>query len=253
MRGFGGIDAGATIARWFLAVAIGLSVTPVRAQIEMCSGTATNPSQPCYRYFCNSMSAEGSVEEDGCDAPCDDENATRWGATTIGVKVDDDTVPSGISTADWATVSEDALATWSSVSGASLTFQTVGDADNRTFGEDDDSHEIFWITSQTEFMEKVGQGINSVLGVTSSRYFFCEPRIIEDADLVMNGVPAADISWVPTLDDCGEFDWCESVYSTMLHELGHFLGLGHPCSTSDCIDWSIMAAQSWGHIFSVEY
>jgi hypothetical protein len=117
----------------------------------------------------------------------------------------------------------------------------AGPSTRRAFGLDSKEHEIFWVTDKKEWRQKVGSGENGTLGVTVSPYQCASggrsSREIYDADLIMNG--AGKFKWSLSCKDA-EGD-CESVRSTLTHELGHFIGLGHPCTLCST---SIMSAQA---------
>ena len=62
---------------------------------------------------------EGNVQGDGCGA-CNDNNAARWSPAIVNVKYDSQTVPSGVSTAEWTAALNTGLDVWSNVSGSIL-------------------------------------------------------------------------------------------------------------------------------------
>jgi hypothetical protein len=68
-----------------------------------------------------------------------------------------------------------------------------------------------------------------------------QPRRIYDADLVLNGLRQKDgtpiINWQVKCED----DDCISIQTTLVHELGHFFGLDHPCLMCST---SIMSARA---------
>ncbi len=196
-----------------------------------------------HRYVCNGIVASGEERNDSCGI-CDDEHAARWPSPNIPVTIDESPLPEGISLADWHSVVETSLAAWNDVSGSNLRFFEV-DADNpRDFGADETSHEIFWITDKEEWRRLVGVGEFGTLGATLPRYT-CggsegAKRRIFDADLVLNGLKQNDtpiVNWQVKCED----DDCISIQTTLVHELGHFFGLDHPCLMCST---SIMSARA---------
>lgn len=198
-----------------------------------------------YKFICNGIDAEGTIESDHCGV-CTDESGPRWMPATVNIKVDANTLPKNLSKTDWLNVATSSMESWNKVAGANIKIQHVGDTNRRSFGSDSSSHELFWVTDKAEWRRKVGGGENGALGVTVSPYN-CpnsarKGREIYDADLIMNGIGA--FKWSPSCKNWGD---CDSIRSTLTHELGHFIGLGHPCASCS---WSIMSAQA---SFNVEY
>ncbi len=204
-----------------------------------------HPSE-AYRFTCNGVDADGNWENDECGV-CNDQSGPRWGTpSNVPVQIDPNIRPPTLSQADWMNVAKASMNSWNTVSGASLRLNYIGDASTREFGSNDANHEIFWVTDANEWKRKVGGGGNGVLGVTVAPYncpTSSKPsREIYDADLILNGT--GQFKWAPT---CAEWGDCVSIQSTLTHELGHFVGLGHPCPSCD---WSIMSAQAG---FNVQY
>ena len=222
------------IAMFFLGLAaFFFQADGARAQVGVCtSPNATN----CYRFICNGMDANGTISQ-ACGS-CGDSTAPRWYQPTVPVRVDRTTVPASLGASGWSAAIDGAFAAWANVSTSDLVFQDVGAATNRGFGSYTNQHEIFWITNATEWQQKVGGGINGALGVTVPQYGCGSPGQIYDSDLVMNGVGFTN--WSATSATCNS-GYCNSARSTVLHELGHFIGLGHPCTLCS---WSAMSAQS---------
>ncbi|MCP4500108.1 MAG: MYXO-CTERM sorting domain-containing protein [Deltaproteobacteria bacterium] len=213
-----------------------LAFSSTSAAQSMC--TSPNDTQ-CYRLLCNSMEANGLIEDDDRCGSCTAGNSPRWDNATVPVRVDLSTVPSDLTTTEWTNVVNSSFSLWADVQGSTLNFQNVGNATNRTFGEDRNTHEIFWVNSATEFQNKVGFGANGALGVTVTPYYCSgSGRPISDSDLIMNG--AGGFEWADFASNCNG-GWCNSAVSTLLHELGHFVGLGHPCTACS---WSLMSATS---------
>jgi len=220
--------------------ALGLLSTTMVADGAVAQSMCSSPNDTnCYRMICNGMDANGTVSNQGCGV-CTSQQSPRWDNATVPVRVDLNTVPSGISASAWSSTVDTAFARWEAVPGSSLVFQNVGNATSRSFGGAESAHELFWITNSTEWQQKVGGGVNGALGVTVPRYqcYRNGAQPIFDADLVMNG--AGPFTWVPQISQCNG-GWCSSVLSTVMHELGHFVGVDHPCTA--CA-WTIMSATS---------
>ncbi len=191
-----------------------------------------------FRYVCNGYLANGAEREDECGI-CDNEHAARWPSPIIPVVVDPAPRPANISAADWQAIIEASFSAWNNVSGSNLKFMQINADSTRELGSNDQLHEIFWITDRDEWRKLVGSGEFGTLGATLPRYT-CDSegnskRVIHDADLVLNGL--GHINWAR---DCHSDD-CISVQSTLVHELGHFFGLDHPCLMCDS---SIMSARA---------
>lgn len=184
------------------------------------------PSVMSYRFVCNGFLANGEERSDGCGV-CDAETAARWENPHIAVAIDKAPLPKGISEQDWQQVANMSFAAWEAVPGTSLKFVQINSPNPREFGANEHIHEIFWITDRTEWRKLVGSGEFGTLGATLPRYA-CDDesdakRVLFDADLVLNGLP--HINWQV---DCQDED-CISIQTTLVHELGHFFGLDHPC------------------------
>jgi MYXO-CTERM domain-containing protein len=190
-----------------------------------------------FAFLCNGIDASGRVSGDGCGS-CSATSAARWDALQVDFHFDDGVRPSGgaagtESLSEWQQHQTQTIANWNNVNGQSLLIRDAGAADFREFGEVNGENSIFWITSRTEYQSKVGDSGNSTLGVTLAPYNCGSPRRdgILDADIVMNGT--------------GAFNWdATSVVSTMVHEMGHAIGLGHPCV--NCANTSLMSATGGG-------
>ncbi len=191
-----------------------------------------------YRFVCNGYLANGEERSDDCGV-CDDEHAARWQNPNIPVVIGEEPLPANISENDWAQITKNSFAAWENVDGTNLKFVPIDSENVREFGANDDIHEIFWITDRMEWRKLVGNGEFGTLGATLPRYL-CESgtnsdRVIFDADLVLNGLP--HINWAVDCDN----DDCISVQTTLVHELGHFFGLDHPCLMCSS---SIMSARA---------
>lgn len=191
-----------------------------------------------YRFICNGLLANGEERADECGL-CDDKHAARWKNPNLGVVVDDSPLPQGINKSDWQAVTKESFAAWEKVDGSDLRFFQIPSKNVREFGANESLHEIFWITNKEEWRRLVGSGEFGTLGATLPRYTCGDdagaPREIFDADLVLNGMP--HINWQVSCND----EDCISIQTTLVHELGHFFGLDHPCLMCSS---SIMSARA---------
>ncbi len=190
-----------------------------------------------HRYVCNGILANGKERNDKCGV-CDDAHAARWANPNIPVVVGEKTLPKGLNLSQWNEVINKSLSAWNDISGSNLKFLRVGNNNPRQFGTNETLHEIFWITDREEWRRLVGVGEIGTLGATLPRYT-CSAEISEreifDADLALNGME--HINWQVECED----DDCISIQTTLVHELGHFFGLDHPCLMCSS---SIMSARA---------
>ncbi len=192
-----------------------------------------------YRFICNGILANGEVRNDECGI-CDDQHAARWADPHIAVMVDDRSLPPTLTKTDWQKAVSLSFKAWEDVSGSNLKFTQESNTSPHEFGANDLVHEIFWITKKEEWRKLVGSGEFTTLGATLPRYScggeYGAKRNIFDADLALNGLK--HINWKL---DCADDEDCTSVQTTLVHELGHFFGLDHPCLMCNT---SIMSARA---------
>lgn len=180
-----------------------------------------------YRFVCNGFWANGDERQDKCGAVCDKYTTARWNEPNVPITVSDEPRPRNISLNDWRRIVDRSFAAWNNVQGSGFRFFRTNKNSQRDFGSNSNLHEIFWITDKAEWRELVGAGEFGTLGATVPRYNCPDSdnpgRVIFDADLALNGM--AHINWQV---NCNNVD-CIAVQTTLVHELGHFLGLDHPC------------------------
>lgn len=197
-------------------------------------------SAHAYKFLCNGITAEGVTESDGCHKSCTAE-PSRWPGPTVTYNIDISVLPAGVSASDWLDVVNGSFNAWAATPGTNLLVSNGGNG-GRSFGTSFSDHDIFWVTSELEWMQQVGAGPEGILGVTLPQYA-CPTstvlyRQIDDADMILNAVPSAGFTWAP---GCAKLSAdCQSARATVAHESGHFLGLGHPCASCQ----ELMSAQA---------
>lgn len=112
------------------------------------------------------------------------------------------------------------FAQWQSVPGTSLKFEEGGfigpGADINT---SDNTNAVFWAKSST-LVNGGMDDIHGLAGLTVLR--FSNDNTIFEADIVLNGV---EFGWLTDLDD--KVSAQPFIEATLLHEIGHFIGLDH--------------------------
>lgn len=108
---------------------------------------------------------------------------------------------------------------WQSISGTSLKFEEGGVLFGPINETSDGTNLIFWATNTL-----VNGGLDDItgsLGVTFS-HFTPGANVMTEADLVLNGV---EFSWFTDFND--KYNANFFTEGTLLHEIGHFIGLNH--------------------------
>lgn len=197
-----------------------------------------------YRFTCNSIDAEGSIFPDECGI-CSADTAARWDPSVVKVETDFSRLPANISPDQWVLLLEESLAKWSDFPGSRLQLSLNQQSTSRSFGTESSHRSIFWITDVGEWRRRVGGGETSTLGLTLAPYTCPDSgtpfRGIVDADVVLNGT--GTFKWEGS---CSRIDSsCSSIRNTLVHELGHLIGLGHPRVSGDS---SIMCAEAGANL-----
>jgi len=191
-----------------------------------------------YRFVCNGYDANGRILSDQCGV-CDENNAARWNPPAITVQTDLSVLPVSLSAKQWISILEDSLKTWNNVPGSGLQMTLAPNSYSRSYGTEITNHSIFWITDAQEWRKKVGGGELNTLGITLAPYWCPDQdrpsREMFDADIALNGTGA--FNWQASCPKNSSA--CSSVKNTLIHELGHVAGLGHPPLNGD---QSIMCA-----------
>lgn len=161
----------------------------------------------------------------GC--PCsngDGDLAPRWYTGRLDMKVESQG-GNGTSASTFTSLGASAAAMWSEVSGSSLLFngsQTISATSSApSWGAGDSQQIMYWVSNNNEWINETGSGAGGTLGVTIpvTQTFSCSDRRIVDGDILINGFV--------------DYGWSEAgLFSTILHEMGHAIGLGHPCLTA---------------------
>lgn len=166
----------------------------------------------------------GSQDPDyQCD--CDESDAPRWETPQLSISIENQG-GNGITAAQFVDAAEDSAEAWRQTGCMSVQAdETVSATDpeparwgNTTYNREYEQG-VFFVDSPEEWYELTGQGAGGALGVTVTPwavYGGCQGRFFRDADILINGFIQGG--------------WTESsLLSTVMHEIGHALGLGHPC------------------------
>jgi len=103
---------------------------------------------------------------------------------------------------------------WNDMRGMWFEFENIVDDNNNTFSYSNDRNEFAWHSSET----------GGALAVTVISYDLCFfGQDIEEADIVFNN----SLAWESGAHDPRTVETTPSFRFTAVHEMGHFLGLGH--------------------------
>ena len=188
-----------------------------------------------YKFLCDGWEITGvsgycptGIVRPDRDCNCNVQTAPKWRSGAINFRVESQG-GNGISSSQFIQAAQSAMEQWSNVSCSSLLLSYGGalpvTSAARWGGNANNSsneHAVFFVTSPQEWMEVTGSGAGNTLGVTVSPYngWNCNNREISDTDILSNGF--IDQGWT-----------YYTVQETLLHEMGHSVGLGHPCLTTD--------------------
>jgi hypothetical protein len=199
-----------------------------------------------FEPLCASVNADGSVFDDGCGT-CNETTAARWSPAAVSFKFDRNTVPSsqGVSTAQFASDISAVIAAWNAVPNSTMTVSDGGNATQRIWSNSvsDGEHDVFWTVDDNEWTNDTGFAPNGgALGVTTHGYS-CSGgsggrTSYSDADVILNGTPGLTALFSQYDGVCGGRP-CPSSQTVLMHEIGHALGLGHPCAA--CSDALMVA------------
>ncbi|MDO8630196.1 MAG: carboxypeptidase regulatory-like domain-containing protein, partial [Phycisphaerales bacterium] len=109
---------------------------------------------------------------------------------------------------------------WQSVPGTNLKFEEGGTVDlEADVNTSDQTNVLFWAKSST----LVNGGRDSIWGTLAVTFpRFTANNVLLEADIVLNGVQFAWFTDFQATTNAGQF-----VEATVLHEIGHFIGLDH--------------------------
>jgi hypothetical protein len=170
-----------------------------------------------YNFLCNDYTGSG----DFCGAVCNENTAARWEPAQVEFHFDRQNIDaSGLTATEWNNVIADCIDAWNSAGAGSLDVVDGNTNPSRTFAGNAAEQAVFWSTSGNDWSNQTGIGANDgVLAVTSAPYGCIgntDRGPLEDADILMNNVMLAG-------------ETTSGVLETLTHEMGHGLGLDHPC------------------------
>ncbi|MEC9464424.1 MAG: hypothetical protein VX834_01475 [Myxococcota bacterium] len=188
-----------------------------------------------YEWICNSwtisgqsgMCPQGYLDGDSggcsCSSTSRDTGAPRWDSDFLSMKVEQQS-GGGLSGSEFLSLNQQAAEQWTSI-GCSSFYLSIGGTLSATnsapWGSNSGTQGVYWVTSSSEWADLTDSSPQGgTLGVTLAPYGTwggCDGRRFSDADIIINGMVGQDQY---------------GVYTTILHEMGHALGLGHPCLTT---------------------
>ncbi|MBT6176784.1 MAG: hypothetical protein HOI23_06015 [Deltaproteobacteria bacterium] len=156
--------------------------------------------------------------DNGGNCGCSANAAPKWQSGLLNMVVENqgNNTVSGSQFVDIAQYGADA---WSQISCSSAILNisgTIAANNDAVWGTNSSSQALYMITGTQEWIQVTGSGAGGTLGVTLAPYggWNCDNRSFSDADIIINGFNGQGYS---------------QLRATVLHEMGHALGLGHPC------------------------
>ncbi len=196
--------------------------------------TALPFSVHAYKFLCsgytitgtNGYCPVGTLDQD-TQCGCTLSTAPKWRNGAISFKAENQG-GNGVSANTFVQAVRSAAQEWSNVSCSSMLTAfggTISSTNSARWGNSNNlSNEngVFFVRSQAEWIEVTGSGAGSTLGVTVSPYsgWNCNSREFSDTDILINGFLEGGWNY-------------ENLQGTILHEMGHSIGLGHPCLTTN--------------------
>jgi hypothetical protein len=190
-------------------------------------------SARAYYYQCNTHEISSFVDgcpvgslvtgSCGCDAAA---NTPRLYPAQLSFSVESQG-SNGVTAAQLQNAASAAAASWNAA-GTAARVKIAGSfepTDARYGGSNaQGAQEIFLVATEEEWIALTGAGAGTVLGVTQSLSWSpsgaCDKHVIYDADILINGFSADSVGG-------------DAIQRVIAHEMGHALGLGHPCLTDD--------------------